>query len=672
MHPLRRLGLAGVVAGLLTGSGTAAAAAGPPPLAQWSLEELMQVEVRLVSRQPLAAVDSPAALYVLSGDDLRRTGAITLADALRLVPGMQVTRIDASKWGVTARGFNDLFANKLLVLVDGRTVYNPLFSGVFWEVQELLLDDVERIEVIRGPGAAMWGSNAMNGVINVITRRAGAEDGIRLRLGGGTGAERGFLHMAVDRPAPGGGRLRLTGTRYLGGATPAATGVQGADDWRILRGGVRADWQRGTDEWMLSTEGYGGEAGQTFVYVTSLEQPAITSQATRSTLEGGHVLGRWRRARGAGGESVLQLYYDYLSRDDLPVGGAIHTVDVDAQMRLPPWHGHEAMLGAGYRMHRDDFDGSFAFTLEPERRSLHLFSLFVHDEVDLRPDLGLSLGTRLEHNSFTRFEWQPNARLLWKMAPQRTAWLSVARAVRTPSRIDEDERFIADVLGPGELFEGSPPAILELEGNGNFNAETLVAVDGGLRLQFGDKLAVDVAAFHNWYGDQRTSELTLPRAHPTQPGFLLVPILADNRSGGTAYGAEVAVDANPLRDWRLRMGYSFERMSLELDEDSTEPNDLGPESQPRHQLFLRAGWTPSRAWHVDGVLRFVDHLERHEADAYLRADLRLAWRPTDQLEITCGARDLLAGERIEYSDVTYILHATKVAPRGWASLSWNW
>ena len=627
------------------------------PLADLSLEELMNIEVRLVSRRPASIARSPAAVYVLTAEDLRRSGATNLPDALRLVPGMHVAQMDASKWGLTARGFNDIFANKLLVLIDGRSVYNPLFSGVLWEAQDLVFAEADRIEIVRGPGASMWGANAVNGVINIVTRPADAEPGGRVDLGIGHGAERGSatVRYAGQR---GSGSYRVFARGFQRQALQTESGDVATDDWHNLRVGLRADWQpESGHEWMLETQAYRGEVGQTLVLRTSIEgdPEAIEDVAP---ISGGHVLLRWRHARGDSAEVSVQAYYDRARRRDEPLYSLINTADLDVQQRFSVAGRHDLVWGFGYRLIWDDYDGSFAFELDPPQRTLSLYSLFAQDDIHLRDDaLVLSVGVRLERNEYTGLEWQPNARLLWEPRPSQTLWVSVSRAVRTPNRVDVDERYLADIVE----YEGLPPAAVYVVGNPDFASETLVGVDLGYRLQASERWNLDAAAYHYWYDDLRTSEPQLPQVHPDLPGYLLVPIVASNLQGGVSYGFELSADLQAGRRWRLRGAYSYGRMNLPLEEGSLDAVAASFEDEnPHHLLYVRSSWDLRPNVEYDLVARCVSSAPALDVDAYAELDARLAWRPSPAYELSVSGRNLLSRRRLEYTRQNAFLAPSRV------------
>ncbi|MEE3263732.1 MAG: TonB-dependent receptor plug domain-containing protein [Candidatus Latescibacterota bacterium] len=369
-------------------------------LANLSLDELMDLEVTLLSRRPQRVTETPAALAILTGDELRRIGVHSLPDALRLAPGFQVGQVDANKWVVASRGFAGLFANKLLVLVDGRSVYTPLFSGVFWESQGVLMEDVERLEIIRGPGGSLWGANAVNGIVNVVTRPAATTPETFVHLG--AGSERRQLALRHGRPIPGGG-LRFDAERMDRGRSAAAGDKPVRDDWHMQRVGFRADVERGpADHLTLLGNVRGGSVGQSVTFVMQASPAVARTQYFDADLLALDVLGRWRHHWDDDHELEIQAYYDLFDREEAVLHGRIHNADVDLQHRFR-LGSHRLVWGGGYRRTWDDFDGTFTMQLDPASRTTHLFSGLVHDDIELVPQrLAISAGTKLEHNSFSQ------------------------------------------------------------------------------------------------------------------------------------------------------------------------------------------------------------------------------------------------------------------------------
>ena len=653
--------------------------ASPPlDLTQLSLEELMNIEVTLVSRKPEKLAETAAAVFVLTAEDLRRSGVRSIPEALRLVPGMQVGRIDANKWVVTSRGFPGLFANKLLVLIDGRSVYTPLFSGVFWEAQDVVLEDVERIEVIRGPGGTLWGANAVNGVINILTRKAADTPGRSVQVGGGT-EERGFATLRGGGRLGEGAHYRAYGKVFTRDRSRGATGQRPADGWHLYRIGGRIDWELSSrDALSVLGNGYRGEVGQSLLLTTSPSPPYVQAVHSEARIHGAAVLGRWERRISDRTDLALQLYYDRSGRRDYVLAGVIHNLDLDFQHRFRPGPRQEIVWGWGYRFTTDHFDPTFTMALHPESRKVHLLSGFVQDDITLVPErLRLIAGTKFEHNSYTGIEAQPNVRFWWSPAPRQALWGAVSRAVRTPSRGDNDIRAMAQAIPPDSLFPGvpSPVALVALVGNRDFTSENLLAFDLGYRAHFNERLTLDLAGFYNLYDDLRTNELEIDsrvlEGDPLPP-HLLIPMRVDNKATGKTWGFELAANGQ-WHPWRLRAGYSFLRMDLEVDEDSFDAQtESYARELPRHQLSVRSYLDLPAGLELDVVGRYVHDFPVAEwkIDRYLTFDLRLGWRPEERLELSLAAQNLLDSPHPEYVSQASGTFATEVEAGVYGVLNW--
>ena len=398
-------------------------------LTRLSLEQLMDIKITSVAKKPQRVSQSAAAVHVITSEDIRRSGATSIPELLRNVPGLNVGKIDANKWAISARGFNGLFSNKLLVLMDGRSVYTPLFSGVFWDVQDTFLDDIERIEVVRGPGGSLWGANAVNGVINIITKNTEETTGTLVRGIHGTEEKvniAGRFGQAIDDRS----NLRLFAKNFRRDGGVLANGNDADDDWSMQRGGFRYDRKPASGgSFMLQGEVYFGQNGQ-LVALPTLTAPFAEVTSDDTKVEGQFLLGRWQNAS----DFTLQAYFDRAIRDDIHVGSGTRTFDVDLQKRYNSLRSHDIIVGGGYRFTTDFTIGTNQVWFDPKDDDYHLLSAFVNDEISLSDTLKLVLGTKVEFNSFTGFEIQPSVRSLWNVTPAHTLWAAVSRAVRTPSR----------------------------------------------------------------------------------------------------------------------------------------------------------------------------------------------------------------------------------------------
>ncbi len=458
---------------------------------QLSLEELMMVEVSTVGKRRQTLSETPAAIYVLTQEEIRRSGATSIPEALRRVPGLNVAQLNSSQWAISSRGFNGLFANKVLVLIDGRNVYSPLFAGVNWDVQDMLLEDVERIEVIRGPGATLWGANATNGVINIITKRAEDTQG-GLLTGGSGSVEKGFGGVRYGGQIGQQAFYRVYGKYFNRDGLTRLDGREGADDWDSLRGGFRMDWApAGGDSLTLQGDIYDTDAGATQDFAT-ISPPFLSTADERRELNGGYLLGRWQRNYSATSTTQLQLYYDRAERKQLLLGEVRNNFDLDFQHQFSWGERHNFVWGTRYRRIKDDIQNSFVLTFSPNERVDHLFSGFVEDQIELLPNrLSLSIGSKFEENDSTGFEIQPSVRLAWTPNLRQTGWAAVTRAVRTPNRFIEDARVRLAVIPNPQ----GPLTILSLLGNRDVESENILAYELGYRYQPTPDVSLDVAPF---------------------------------------------------------------------------------------------------------------------------------------------------------------------------------
>ena len=587
-----------------------------------SVEELMEVDVTTVSRRAEPFRDAAAAVDVITGDELRRSGVTTLPEALRLLAGVMVARSDGHTWAISTRGFLLPSANKLLVLIDGRAVYSPLFAGAFWDVQDTALADVERIEVIRGPGATLWGANAVNGVINVITRSAASTIGGRLTVSSGTENTALVAARYGDELRKGLNYRTYAKYSYFD-ENLLASGAPAHDAFRRAQVGGRLDWAISPASMLtIQGDGYNGRAG------------AFDRPDTR--LNGWNILGHWRTR--AADESDLQVhwYVDHTFRS-IPFlfEESRTTYDVDLQYQLRPLARHTMLVGGGYQASADTTSvpgpldaappGSLVARFDPTDRTTTLVSAFAQDEIALAPEaLFLTVGARLEHNTYTGVELQPTARLRWTPKPRTTLWGAVSRAVRTPSRLDRDVRFETDAGVP------------LLVGSSDFASETLIATELGYRVQPSPRVSFDVAAFHNSYDHLRSQEAG-------------VPIVLDNGLRGTSNGVELEMRLRP-RDW-LRFDGNWTLFTKSLDRRPGSSDISGGTAEgndPRHTFGLHTTMNLPGRVEVDAFLRAIDPLPSPPVPGYAELDLRAGWRVTNDWELAFVGHNLLHDSHPEY------------------------
>ena len=662
-----RLGLCALLC--LHLAGFAWAQKGGADLSEASLETLMNIEVTSASKKQEKLSQTAAAIFVITQEDVRRSGATSIPELLRMVPGLNVAHIDANKWAISARGFNDRFANKMLVLMDGRTVYTPLFSGVYWDVQDTLLEDIERIEVIRGPGATLWGANAVNGVINVITKQAKDTQGGLVTAGAGN-QERGFSAVRYGGKLNGRGYYRFF-AKYVNRDNFAnPSGQDAADGWAILRGGFRTDWNL-TSRDSLTVQGdfYNGSAGETVPGVTSLSPPITGFFDDRNHLAGGDLLGRWNHKFSARSDTTLQLYYDRSNRRDTQLGEVRHTFDLDLQHHVILGTRHDIVWGLEYRFTTDQTTGSLTISFNPSSRGDHFFNAFLQDEVVLFPDrLRLMLGTKFDDNPYSGLEILPNFRLLWTPHPHHAVWAAFSKADRVPSRADAGLRLNLAAF-PGA---GGTTNLLALLGNPQLEDEHVWANELGYRAQLSKRLSLDLATFYNSYDDLRSSVPGTPFFESTPPlPHLVLPLVFQNALRGETHGVEAAASWQAASRWKLSGGYTWFQPRLgRIASVGNASTTTTTENSP-HQWNLRSNLNLPRRLELDTSLYYVGRLSNAGIPSYVRFDGRLGWRPTESLEISVVLQNLLDDRHPEFGSPRQAVEATEVKRSAYAKLTWR-
>jgi iron complex outermembrane receptor protein len=642
--------LAALAAALLATNSGAQSGQSVPDVTTLSMEDLMNMQVTSVSKRTQKVADAAAAVFVITQEDIRRSGATSIPEALRLVPGLEVARIDENKWAIASRGFNGRFDNKLLVLIDGRSVYTPLFSGVYWNVQDVMLEDIDRIEVIRGPGATLWGANAVNGVINIISKKAKDTQGGVVSAGAGT-EERGSGSARYGSTI-GNTAYRAYGKYFNWGPSLYSSGTTAHDGWDELRGGFRADWTpAGANSLTLQGDIYQSKYGETLT-VPSLSAPYSGTFPNNGNYSGGNILGRWNHS-SEGSSMSLQMYYDNTTIADNSLFVDHQNIfDMDFQQGFHVGDSQQFVWGLGYRSIRDRNDSSFSVSLQPNQVTLNHFSAFLQDEVSLVDNrLRLTFGSKFEHNDFTGFEVQPNARLLWTLTPNQSVWTAVSRAVRTPALTEEGLRLNSAVIPPATPTNPTPfPAVVTVFGSHQFQSEDLLAYELGYRVQVTSSLSADVATFYNNYSNLRTAEPGVPSLEGSPaPTDIVIPFFAANKMSGGTYGAELFADWKVIPKWRLVGSYSYLQMDIRKNSDSLDPTADNPNgSSPRHQWYLRSSIDLPMHFEDDTTLRFVDHLPSLNIPSYYSLDAHLGWRPVQLVEFSIGGQNLLNNQHLEF------------------------
>ena len=580
-----------------------AAASPPENFADLSLEELGNIDVMSVSKKSEHLLDAPASIYVITSEDIRRSGATSLPDALRLAPNLEVSRVNSSSYAISARGFNNAIGNKLQVLIDGRAVYTPLFSGVFWDTPDVFMQDVERIEVISGPGTTLWGTNAVNGVINVITRRAADTQGGMAFVGtgnleGGFGARYGSK-LGTD------GSFRIYAKSFDRGDTTKENGTTAGDSWSKGQVGFRADWGDTANGFTLQGDTYTGTLDQ------------FTKPDTN--LSGGNLLARWNHDLYGGGHFQLQSYFDNTVRE---IGGSIaehlNIADVQFQHSLQQMGAHAIIWGGGYRAARDRIDNIPLIAFLPADRNLDWVDLFAQDEIALIGDmLKLTGGAKVERNPYTGAEFLPSVRLAWKPTPEQLVWSAYSRAVRTPSRLDR------------ELFSPAKPPFL-LAGGPDFQSEVANVYELGYKVQPTSRISYSVTVYHNVYDHLRSFE-------PTGTGSFVL----SNKMEGTETGIETWGTVQVTPSWRLSAGGFVLHQNLQLKSDSMDPTGISAAgNDPAHQWMLRSSLDLPARIELDVSVRYVGSLPNPGVPAYTAVDARLGWHARPDVELSVIAQNL--------------------------------
>jgi iron complex outermembrane receptor protein len=620
---------------LCTARGVRAQDASGETLKQLTIEQLTRIDVTTVTKHAEPIGEAAGAIAVITQDDLRRSGVTRLAEALRLATGVAVARSDGHTWAISARGFNSPTADKMQVLIDGRIVYTPLFSGVQWDVQDTVLEDVDRIEVIRGPGATLWGANAMNGVINIITKPANQTAGTFVQAGGGSDLGEGIVQYGAAFAS--GGGYRVYGKYSYRGALEFAGGASARDPLRSGRSGFRVDWQHGSrTAFTLQGDVYDGQIGVA-------DRPDID-------VTGGNVLGRVGHTFSSGAQLQVQWYYDATYRNvPRQYSERRDTYDVQAQYRVASGGRHDITTGAGYDLTTGRTPRSEVLFFVTDTRTSPLLNAFVQDEIAILPRrLALVLGSKFEHNDYTGFEYEPTGRIRWTTTSGATLWGAISRAVRMPTRFDTDLR-----------FTGFSPTIL-IEGNPDFESETVVAHEVGYRKVVGARLAFDVNAFYNRYDRLRSQEPTIPTTFPI--------VLANNLQARTR-GLELTADYRPAAFLRLHAGYAFLSERFAFRPGSRDSSGGAQEADdPAHLWSLRTSADLPGRTEIDAMFRLVGELPNPRVARYGELDLRFGWHARRVLEVSVVGNDLLHAQHVEFGS----LNPPEAFPRSvYATASWR-
>jgi iron complex outermembrane receptor protein len=634
-----------------------------------NIEDLMNIKVTSVSKKEQKLSRTATAIFVITGEDIRRSSATNIPDLLRMVPGLNVAQINTSTWEISSRGFNAQYATKLLILIDGRTVYSPLF-GVNWDVQDVPLEDIDRIEVIRGPGATVWGANAVNGVINIITKSAQETQGGLLTAGGGT-------HEPGFGVAQYGGNLGpATSYRFFSkgfdyNSFPSLSGQDGHDGFDLVHGGFRVDSTLSKQD-SLTVQGdlYEGHKGE-IDSSPELTPPFGEVFPVSTSVNGGNVLGRWGHIFSHHSDTSLEVYFDRADRNSVVEGEKINTFDIDFQHHIGWGSRQDFVWGVGYRHVSYATTGSLDVSFTPASQSLQLFTSFLQDEITLKPDrLSLTIGAKLERDYFSGFEFLPSARVAWNVTKDDMLWAGYSRARRIPSPSDKGLRVgLAAFPGPGGL-----PVLLTLLGSPDTVSENLDAFESGYRAQLRGNISLDLAIYYNRYGNLRTLEPEAPflEFNPPPP-HLNVPLVFSNQMHGESHGLELAVNWKVTDRWTLSPGYAFEGIHLHTDPASHDTTSAatGQGNTADNEVQLRSNLELPKGLEWNTSINFVDRLVAEQVPSYTRLDTGITWRASERLAVSLVGQNLLKDQYLEVNSSDQAEMSDLIKRSGYLKVTWR-
>lgn len=624
------------------------------------LKEQAETQVISVSKKPENPFTAAAAIHVITREDIRRSGATSIDEVLRLVPGMQVAVSTANWKAVSARGFNDNIANKLLVLVDGRTVYNTLFSGVWWDEQDILMEDIKQIEVIRGPGATLWGSNAVNGIINIITEDAVNTLDKLVTVTAGNDRKISAARMGGSLSDKAHYRIYAKYTEI--DASRSVTGVSAKDGWNVGSTGFRIDWDKSSRDAITIQSDLRNSNIDRTATLPILTAPYSQEIIDDSNVLGGNVLGRWNHIFADGSNSSLQTYIDHTERN-FSVSREERTVfDLDFQHSLSSIGINEITWGTGYRFIKDEELLRPYFAYNPEIREDHLWNSFIQDKITLVPEkLFLTLGTKLEYNEYTQFELQPSIRTSWLINTNNTLWGAISKASRTPGRGEQDIKQIVGVV------PGGTPGFVTLLGNKQQNSEKVISYEAGYRTHLLKKIFLDITTFYNHYDDLKTFETEAPFSTPNT----LVPLRWTNNGEASSYGIELSADYKVTDTWKLIGSYSFINIDTSLKPNSNDTSLKDEEKKvPRHQYNIRSNLTLSDTVELDNMLYYVNDLDALNIPDYFRFDSRVSWKPLKGLELSLVGQNLFDSYHKEFKAIS-VLPSVEVGRSVYGKVTWR-
>jgi iron complex outermembrane receptor protein len=636
-------------------------------LSRMDVEDLMNIKVTSVSKREQRLARTAAAVFVINQEEIRRSGATNIPDLLRMAPGVDVEQIDANAWAISVRGFNARYSNKVLVLIDGRTVYTPSFSGVFWEHLDMPLENIERIEVIRGPGATVWGANAVNGVISIFTKPSKDTKGGLIAAGAGS-HERAMGLAQYGGSAGRDGAFRAYGKYFDIGNSAMPDGSRAADHWMRVHGGFRADWDLSRrDSLMVQGDLFANQASQTR---RSGFMPMPFDRIFNQNLDatGGDVLARWNHTFAGGSQASFQTYYDTYRRTDMGVPEVLRTFDLDFQQHMAAGDRHDIVWGLGYRVNASGVSPGYAITLSPPGRTDNLYSGFVQDEIRASDSLWFTVGCKLEHNAYTGLEIEPSVRLAWSAPGSRnTLWAAASKANRQPARVD------AGIQMDLQTIPIAPDLIqvLRLSGNPRIRDEELRDYELGYRSEIAKTLSLDVATFLSLYRHLETVEPQPVMVVPGSPMQFVIPLLYDNKASAVTYGGELSLSWNANSRWRIRPGYSYLHATLRRAPSSHGLASFVLDTGfPQNMFQLRSSLNLGRGTEFDQSLYYTARLPGGSIPGHARFDLRLARHLGERAEISLVGQNLSRPRSTEYGD-SFSIVGTQAVRSVYAQIGWR-
>jgi iron complex outermembrane receptor protein len=639
------LGLALSAFTIVTGM---AQTASPVDLTGTSLEDLMNIQVTSVSKKEQSLSKAAGSIYVITQDDIRHSGATNVPDLLRMVPGVDVARINANTWAISIRGFNSRYSGKVLVLVDGRTVYTPLFSGVYWDQQTMPLENIERIEVIRGPGGTVWGANAMNGVVNIISKSAkDTRGGLVSAEAGSQDRAQGLVQYGSSAGAN--GSYRVYGRYAMNQDSPSLPGSPATDNAHSSQIGFRSDWDLSSRD-TLTAQGdlRGSSESQTITTLFLNQPPGYYTLNDQVRVAAGNILGRWNHVFSNGAATTLQIYYDGFRRFDQGLQNQ-STGDVDFQYHFHLGDRNDIVAGFGYRVTDQSFTDGYEVVLGTGHRRDNLLGTFIQDEVRLTNSVSLTAGVKLEDNAYTGFEFEPSVQLAWSPSRRQTVWASVSRAIQQPSWLYAE----AQVDQAAVPVPGVGTAIYQISGDPDAKAPAVVNYELGYRTELSKRLTLDTTVFLGDYDRLQTLEAGTPFFVATPvPPHLVLPNVFENLARGTTYGVEASAHWDVSKWWRISPGFSFLRTNLALDAGASigEIVAFTSSGSPKRQAQLRSNIKLPHHVELDTSIYFVGSLAMGPVPAYTRVDTRVGWHIGEFVDIGITGQNLLTPRHIEFLD----------------------